>query len=246
MNIIMLGAQGTGKGTVAGLISEQTGLPQISTGDIFRKNISEKTPLGVEADKYISKGNLVPDDITVPMVEDRLTWDDAKNGVILDGFPRTIEQAEKLDKILAKKGEKIDLVINLVTPKEEIIDRMLTRRVCTNQDCKATYNIKLHPPVKEGICDKCGSPLKQRADDSDPEAIKRRLEIYEEKTSPLVEYYKEKGVLRTETVSISINRMGKDVANDVVREIACLNISKLHINISIVPKEKDASLLIRI
>ena len=219
MNIIMLGAQGTGKGTVAGLISEQTGLPQISTGDIFRKNISEKTPLGVEADKYISKGNLVPDEITVPMVKDRLTWDDAKNGVILDGFPRTIEQAEKLDKILAKKGEKIDLVINLVTPKEEIIDRMLTRRVCTNQDCKATYNIKLHPPVKEGICDKCGSPLKQRADDSDPEAIKRRLEIYEEKTSPLVEYYKEKGVLRTETVSISINRMGKDVANDVVRDI---------------------------
>ena len=219
MNIIMLGAQGTGKGTVAGLISEQTGLPQISTGDIFRKNISEKTPLGVEADKYISKGNLVPDDITVPMVEDRLTWDDAKNGVILDGFPRTIEQAEKLDKILAKKGEKIDLVIKLVTPKEEIISRMLTRRVCTNQDCKATYNIKLHPPVKEGICDKCGSPLKQRADDSDPEAIKRRLEIYEEKTSPLVEYYKEKGVLRTETVSISINRMGKDVANDVVRDI---------------------------
>ena len=219
MNIIMLGAQGTGKGTVAGLISEQTGLPQISTGDIFRKNISEKTPLGVEADKYISKGNLVPDDITVPMVEDRLTWDDAKNGVILDGFPRTIEQAEKLDKISAKKGEKIDLVINLVTPKEEIIDRMLTRRVCTNQDCKATYNIKLHPPVKEGICDKCGSPLKQRADDSDPEAIKRRLEIYEEKTSPLVEYYKEKGVLRTETVSISINRMGKDVANDVVKDI---------------------------
>ena len=219
MNIIMLGAQGTGKGTVAGLISEQTGLPQISTGDIFRKNIKEQTELGVEADKYISKGNLVPDDITVPMVEDRLTWDDAKNGVILDGFPRTIEQAEKLDKILAKKGEKIDLVINLVTPKEEIIDRMLTRRVCTNQDCKATYNIKLHPPVKEGICDKCGSPLKQRADDSDPEAIKRRLEIYEEKTSPLVEYYKEKGVLRTETVSISINRMGKDVANDVVRDI---------------------------
>ena len=216
MNIIMLGAQGTGKGTVAGLISEQTGLPQISTGDIFRKNISEKTPLGVEADKYISKGNLVPDDITVPMVEDRLTWDDAKNGVILDGFPRTIEQAEKLDKILAKKGEKIDLVINLVTPKEEIIDRMLTRRVCTNQDCKATYNIKLNPPKVEGICDKCGSTLKQRDDDSDPEAIKRRLEIYEEKTRPLVNYYEEKGVLKTEEVSISINRMGKDVAEDVV------------------------------
>lgn len=216
MIIIMLGAQGTGKGTVAGLISEKIGIPQISTGDIFRKNISEKTPLGVEADKYISKGDLVPDEITVPMVEDRLTWEDAKNGVILDGFPRTIEQAEKLDKILEKMDRKVDLVINLVTPKEEIIDRMLTRRVCTNQDCKATYNIKLHPPVKEGICDKCGATLKQRADDSDPEAIKRRLEIYEEKTSPLVNYYENKGVLRTETVSVAINRMGKDVAEDIV------------------------------
>ena len=219
MIIIMLGAQGTGKGTVAGIISKSIGLPQVSTGDIFRQNISEKTELGIEADKYISKGNLVPDNITVPMVEDRLTWDDAKNGVILDGFPRTIEQAKKLDEILNAKGEKIDLVINLVTPKEEIIDRMLTRRVCTNPDCKATYNVKLHPPIKEGICDKCGSPLKQRDDDSNPEAIKRRLEIYEEKTSPLVEYYKNKGVLRTETVSISINRMGKDVANDIVKDI---------------------------
>ena len=114
---------------------------------------------------------------------------------------------------------KIDLVINLVTPKEEIIDRMLTRRVCTNQDCKATYNIKLHPPVKEGICDKCGATLKQREDDSDPEAIKKRLEIYEEKTSPLVKYYEKQGVLQTETVSVSINRMGRDVAEDVVKKI---------------------------
>ena len=216
MIIIMLGAQGTGKGTVAGIISKEIGLPQISTGDIFRKNISEKTELGIEADKYISKGNLVPDDITVPMVEDRLTWDDAKNGVILDGFPRTIEQAEKLDNILNKKGEKVDLVVNLVTPKEELIDRMLTRRVCTNQECKATYNIKLNPPKQEGICDRCGSPLKQREDDSDPEAIKRRLEIYEEKTSPLVQYYEEKGVLKTETVSLAINKMGKDVAEEVI------------------------------
>ena len=215
----MLGAQGTGKGTVAGIISEQTGLPQISTGDIFRKNISEKTQLGVEADKYISKGNLVPDEITVPMVEDRLTWEDAKNGAILDGFPRTIEQAEKLDQILESKGEKIDLVVNLVTPKEELIDRMLTRRVCTNQECKATYNTKLHPPKVEGICDRCGAPLKQRADDSDPEAIKRRLEIYEEKTSPLVEYYQAKGVLRTEVVSNEANHMGKDAAEDIIKEI---------------------------
>lgn len=219
MIIIMLGAQGTGKGTVAGLISKETGLPQISTGDIFRKNISEKTPLGMEADKYISKGELVPDEVTVPMVEDRLTWEDAKNGAILDGFPRTIEQAEKLDEILSKKGNKVDMVINLVTPKEELIDRMLTRRVCTNQECKTTYNIKLNPPKQEDICDKCGSPLKQREDDSDPEAIKRRLEIYEEKTSPLVEYYDKKGVLRTETVSLAINRMGKDVAEDIIKLI---------------------------
>ena len=219
MIIIMLGAQGTGKGTVAGLISKEIGIPQISTGDIFRKNIIEKTPLGIEADKYISKGNLVPDEITVPMVENVLSSEEAKNGAILDGFPRTMEQAEKLDEILEKKGKKVDLVINLVTPKEELIDRMLTRRVCTNQECKTIYNIKLHPPIKEGICDKCGSPLKQREDDSDPEAIKRRLEIYEEKTSSLVEYYQNKGVLRTETVSISINRMGTDVAKDIIETL---------------------------
>ncbi len=219
MVIIMLGAQGTGKGTVAGLLSESIEIPQISTGDIFRKNISEKTPLGIEANKYISKGELVPDDITVPMLENRLNYEDAKNGAILDGFPRTIEQAEKLDEMLAQNGKKVDLVVNLVTPREEIIDRMLTRRVCTNQDCKTTYNIKLNPPRVEGICDKCGSVLKQRADDSDPEAINKRLEIYEEKTSPLVEYYQNKGVLKTETISLSINRMGTDVAKDITEYI---------------------------
>lgn len=219
MVIIMLGAQGTGKGTIAGMISEQTGFPQISTGDIFRKNISEKTELGIQADKYISKGDLVPDEITVPMVVDRLNQEDAKAGAILDGFPRTTAQAEKLDEILAELGKKVDLVINLSTPKEELIDRMLTRRVCSNQECKTTYNIKLNPPKVEGICDKCGSALKQREDDSNPEAINRRLEIYEEQTSPLVEYYDKKGVLRTETVSIAINRMGKDVAEDIIRDI---------------------------
>lgn len=219
MVIIMLGAQGTGKGTVAGLLSESIEIPQISTGDIFRKNISEKTSLGIEAEKYMSKGELVPDDITVPMLENRLNCEDAKNGVILDGFPRTIEQAKKLDEMLAQNGKKVDLVVNLVTPREEIIDRMLTRRVCTNQDCKTTYNIKLNPPKVEGICDKCGSNLKQRADDSDPEAINKRLEIYEEKTSPLVEYYQDKGVLKTETISLSINRMGADVAKDITEYI---------------------------
>ena len=217
MIIIMLGAQGTGKGTVAGIISEQTNWPQISTGDIFRKNISEKTELGIEANKYMSKGNLVPDEITIPMVADRLSQEDAKQGAILDGFPRNIKQAQKLDEILKDMGKQVDLVINLSTPREEIIDRMLTRVVCSNPDCKTTYNTKLHPPKVEGVCDKCGAPLKQREDDSNSEAINRRLEIYENQTAPLVEYYKEKGVLRTETVSISINRMGKDVAQDIIQ-----------------------------
>lgn len=219
MIVIMLGAQGTGKGTVAGIVSSKTGLPQISTGDIFRKNISEKTELGVEAEKYISKGELVPDEITVPMIQDRLTWEDAKNGVLLDGFPRTIEQAEKLDEMLSNMGKKVDLAVNLVTPREELIDRMLTRRVCTNQECKATYNIKLSPPKIDGICDKCGSSLKQREDDSDPEAIKRRLEIYDEKTSPLVNYYEKKGILETQTVSIETGKMGADVAKELVEKL---------------------------
>ena len=219
MVIIMLGAQGTGKGTIAGLISEQTNWPQLSTGDIFRKNISEKTELGIEADKYISKGNLVPDEITIPMVFDRLKEDDVQKGVILDGFPRTISQAEQLDEYLKKQGRKVDLVLNLTTPMEEIIDRITTRRVCINQECKATYNTKLHPPKVEGICDICGSPLKQRKDDSDPEAIKSRLQIYEEQTSPLVHYYKDKGVLRTELVSSAANHLGADVAKEVLRDI---------------------------
>ena len=219
MYIIMLGAQGTGKGTVAGLISKETKWPQISTGDIFRKNISENTELGVKAEAYISKGNLVPDEITVPMIIDRLNQEDAKNRAILNRFTRTVAQAEKLDEIIANLGKKVDLVVNLSTPKEEIIDRMLTRIVCTNQECKATYNTKLHPPKVDGICDKCGSPLNKREDDSNPEAINRRLEIYENQTSPLVEYYNKKGVLRTEILSTSINRMGEDVASDIVEYI---------------------------
>lgn len=219
MNIIMLGAQGTGKGTVAGILSQKLGIPQISTGDIFRKNVKEETNLGIEANKYMKNGQLVPDEITVPMVANRLEEDDAKNGVILDGFPRTIAQAEKLDEMLNKKGNKIDLVINLTTPREEIIERILTRRVCSNQDCKATYNIVMHPPKVEGICDKCGSKLIQREDDTSEDAIRRRLSIYDEQTSPLVEYYNKKGVLRTEEVSTKINRLGDDVANDIVKEI---------------------------
>lgn len=224
MNIIMLGAQGTGKGTLAGFLVEKLGIPQISTGDIFRKNIKEQTELGIEANKYIAKGMLVPDEITVPMVENRLAQDDAKNGAILDGFPRTKAQAEKLDEILAKKGKKIDLVINLVTPREEIITRITNRRVCSNQECKATYNLTMHPPVKEGICDKCGASLIQREDDSDEQSIKNRLDIYDRETNPLVEYYTNKGIVSTQEISERINRYAKEASEDVLKYIEENNI----------------------
>lgn len=219
MYLIMLGAQGTGKGTVAGLLSKSTGWPQISTGDIFRANISEKTELGNKANEYISKGQLVPDEITVPMVIDRLAQDDCKNGAILDGFPRTVDQAKKLDEILSQKGKKVDMVINLTTPRDEIIERILNRRVCSNPECKATYNLTMHPSKVEGICDNCGAKLVQREDDSDENAIKQRLSIYDEKTSPLIDFYRNKGVLITEEVSERINRLGKDVAEDVLKRI---------------------------
>ena len=218
MVILMLGAQGTGKGTVAGILSKKTGWPQISTGDIFRKNISEKTELGIETNKYISAGNLVPDEITVPMVIARLDENDAKEGAILDGFPRTVAQAEKLDEILAGRNKKVDLVINLTTPRDEIIERILNRRVCSNQSCKATYNLTMHPSKVEGICDNCGGKLVQREDDSSAESIQNRLNIYDEKTSPLVKYYENQGVLKTEEVSERINHLGQDVAEEIYEE----------------------------
>ena len=219
MVIIMLGAQGTGKGTVAGILEENLGIPQISTGDIFRKNIKEKTELGIEAEKYISRGDLVPDEITVPMVVSRLNEEDAKEGAILDGFPRTIAQAEKLEEILAGYNKKVDLVINLTTPREETIERILNRRVCSNQKCKATYNLVLKPTKVEGVCDKCGSDVVQRKDDMDQAAIENRLNIYEKQTSPLVEFYNEKGVLNNQEVSQRINRFGTDVAKDIIESL---------------------------
>ena len=214
MVIIMLGAPGTGKGTVASILTEKLNIPQVSTGDIFRKNIKEGTELGKIADSYISKGNLVPDDITIEIVKDRLNEQDAQNGVILDGFPRTVEQADALEKMLKKKGKKVDMVVNLTTPEEEIIERIVNRRVCSNQECKTIYNLVLNPPKKEGICDKCGSELIQRKDDK-VETVKSRLDNYFNLTSPLIEYYESKGVLKTEVVSKSINKLGKDVAEEI-------------------------------
>ena len=218
MNIIMLGAPGTGKGTIAGILSGELGIPQISTGDIFRKNIKEGTELGKLADSYISKGQLVPDDVTIKIVEDRLNQPDAKNGVILDGFPRTVVQADKLKEILANKGEKVDITINLVTPEEELIERIVNRRVCSNQECKAVYNLVLHPPKVEGKCDKCGSELITRKDDN-VETVKSRLEQYFTATSPLVEYYEKEGILYTATVSQSINKLGEVVAKEILEHL---------------------------
>ena len=210
MVIIMLGAPGTGKGTVAGILTQKLGVPQVSTGDIFRKHIKEQTELGKLADKYISKGHLVPDDVTIDLVKSRLQEDDVKDGIILDGFPRTVVQAEALDKMLAEQGRKVDMVVNLTTPKEEIIERITNRRICSNPECKTIYNLILNPPKVEGICDKCGSELIQRKDDN-RETVEARFENYLEVTSPLVEYYTKKGNLRTELVSKDINRLGKDV-----------------------------------
>ena len=213
MRIIMLGAPGTGKGTVASLLAKELGIPQVSTGDIFRKNIKEKTELGKLAESYISKGNLVPDDVTIDLVKNRLKESDAKEGVILDGFPRTVRQAEELDKILQNNQSEVDIVINLVTPEEEIVERIENRRVCP--ECKAVYNLKLNPPSQEGICDKCGHELVQRKDDN-VDTIKSRIKTYIDVTSPLIEYYEKKEKLYTAEVSERINRLGSDVAKDVI------------------------------
>ena len=218
MVIIMLGASGTGKGTVASILKDELKIPQVSTGDIFRKNIKEGTELGKLAESYISKGNLVPDEVTNGIVESRLDESDVQEGIILDGYPRTVNQAEELDKMLEKRGKKVDLVVNLTTPEEEIIERIVNRRICSNHECKTVYNLILHPPVKEEICDVCGHELIQRKDDT-IETVKSRLDNYFKQTSPLVEYYEKTGKLYSAVVSKSINKLGKDVANDIINHI---------------------------
>ena len=214
MILIMLGAPGTGKGTVASKLSEKLGIPQVSTGDIFRKAMAEKTPVGIEAEKYISQGMLVPDEITIKIVEERLKDADVQEGIILDGFPRTTEQAQALDQMLESANRKIDLAINLETPEEEIVERIVNRRVCSNQECKTVFNTKLNPPKQEGICDKCGAELKQRKDDNE-ETIKNRLATYYKQSAPIVEFYKNKNVLYSSIVSERINKMAVDVADEV-------------------------------
>ena len=194
MKIIMLGAPGAGKGTQAKMIADKYGVPHISTGDIFRANMKNGTELGMEAKKYMDQGLLVPDELTVRILLDRVAQDDCKNGYVLDGFPRTIPQAEVLDSELTKLGDHIDYAINVDVPDENIVKRMSGRRACLT--CGATYHIEHVPPKKEGICDVCGSELVLRDDDK-PETVKNRLNVYHEQTQPLIDFYTEKGVLKT-------------------------------------------------
>ena len=210
MKIIMLGAPGAGKGTQAKMIADKYSIPHISTGDIFRANIKEGTELGQKAKEYMDQGLLVPDDLVVNLVVDRLTWEDAKDGYVLDGFPRTIPQAQALTDALAAKGEKVDFAINIDVPDQNIIERMGGRRACVS--CGATYHIVNIPPKKEGICDICGAELILRDDDK-PETVAKRLDVYHEQTQPLIDYYQAEGVLKDVDGTVDM----KDVFESIVQ-----------------------------
>ena len=193
MKIIMLGAPGAGKGTQAKMIAEKYAIPHISTGDIFRANIKEGTKLGEESKQYMDQGLLVPDELTVKILLDRVAKEDCRNGYVLDGFPRTIPQAEVLDQALNGLGDKIDYAIDVNVPDENIIKRMSGRRACLS--CGATYHVEHIPPQKEGICDTCGEKLVLRDDDK-PETVQNRLHVYHEQTQPLIDFYTQKGILK--------------------------------------------------
>ncbi len=198
MKIILLGAPGAGKGTVAKMLTKLDGSVQISTGDILRGAVQAGTDLGKEAQGYMDRGDLVPDSLIMGIMEGRLQEDDCKSGFLLDGFPRTIPQAEALKELLSKLGISLDMVVNIDVPRDVIFDRLCTRRTCENSDCQAIYNVKSMPPKKEGICDKCGSAIVQRADETE-EAIAHRLDTYNEKTAPLAGFYEKEGLLKTIT-----------------------------------------------
>ena len=210
MKIIMLGAPGAGKGTQAKRIAEKYSIPHISTGDIFRANIKNNTELGQKAKTYMDKGELVPDELVVDLIMDRFKQPDAANGYVLDGFPRTIPQAEALDKALSANGEKVDYAINVEVPDENIINRMGGRRACVG--CGATYHVQFNAPKVEGICDTCGEKLILRDDDK-PETVKNRLSVYHDQTQPLIEYYNKKNVLR----EVDGTQAMDDVFNAIVK-----------------------------
>ena len=210
MKIIMLGAPGAGKGTQAKMIAEKFNIPHISTGDIFRANIKNGTELGKKAKEYMDKGQLVPDELTVEILLDRVANDDCKDGYVLDGFPRTIPQADVLDKELTKLGDKVDFAINVDVPDENFVRRMSGRRACLK--CGATYHIEHIPPKQEGICDKCGSELVQRDDDK-PETVQNRLSVYHEHTQPLIDYYNKKNILKSVDGTKDMQEVFSDIVN---------------------------------
>ena len=195
MKIILLGAPGAGKGTVAKMLSEFDGSVHISTGDILRAAVNAGTDLGREAKAYMDRGDLVPDSLIMKMMEARLREPDCAKGFILDGFPRTIPQAEALKGLLEKLNHRLDFVADLEVPREVVLDRLTTRRTCSNPACQEIYNVKSNPPTPDGRCRKCGSPVVQRADETE-EAILHRLETYNRKTAPLLDFYEKEGLLR--------------------------------------------------
>lgn len=210
MKIVLLGPPGAGKGTQAKSISNRYSIPHISTGDIFRKNISENTPLGVEAKKYIDNGQLVPDEVTINMVKDRLTHDDCREGYLLDGFPRTVQQAEALEEFLLNRSEKIDTALLIDVPMSFILERMTGRRVCPS--CGASYHVKFNPPSTEGKCDVCGSDVIQRKDDTE-ETVSERLDVYQKQTQPLIDFYKNKEQLSVVDGTKAINEVFESICD---------------------------------
>lgn len=195
MRIVLLGGPGSGKGTQAKMLIDKLNVPQISTGDIFRAALKEGTPMGLKAKTYMDKGELVPDEVVIGVVEERLTKPDLDKGYMLDGFPRTLPQAEALDKILQGQGKGIDHAVLVDVPDEELIKRLSGRRTCRNSECGAMFHVMFNPSKKEGICDKCGSELYQRDDDKEA-TIRERLAVYNSQTAPLIDYYGSKGLLR--------------------------------------------------
>ena len=207
VKIVLLGPPGAGKGTQAKSISNKYSIPHISTGDIFRKNISENTPLGIEAKSYMDNGQLVPDEVTINMVKDRLQQEDCKQGYPLDGFPRTVRQAEALQYFLKSRNESLDTALLIEVPRDFILERMTGRRVCPS--CGASYHIKFNPAVN-GKCELCGSDVVQRKDDTE-ETVKERLDVYEKQTQPLIDFYKDKNLLSTVDGTQAINKVFESI-----------------------------------
>jgi len=202
MKLILLGAPGAGKGTVAKMLTNLDGSVQISTGDILRGAVQAGSELGKQAEAFMKAGDLVPDELIMGIMEKRLQEPDCEKGFLLDGFPRTIPQAEALKELLAKLNIKLDMAVNIDVPRDVILDRLTTRRTCSNTACQAIYNVKSNPPKQEGVCDKCGSPVVQREDETEA-AISHRLETYNEKTAPLIGFYEKEGLLVTSNATSS-------------------------------------------